>query len=318
MASEKERSYYACVFSVMHLLRGPEKRTLFDEEKAPKWCYLWTWTFADPFPRHDVVEALKRWEGLRKSLQRDGRKFVRSIEQGDKSGHWHFHAVTPDRWSAKDMWARSFRFGFGRPDVKPVPIDKGLYVAKYIRKRLNLPPGRRRWACVGFDGVPASRLKCATKVLQVVAIEPRSYWYHGKEWSLPDNRTLIVRTEGEPPPTEPRFIKMEIKPNAGKHVLEQLAKGKFVAVGEYRGTSTREQRVTDYKTNQSVSKVIVEHTIEFGTKAITASEWLPPGATAESVKAPANKGDAVMVEYTGISKKYGMDVVSIKPLGGLV
>jgi len=314
VASGTERSYWACVFSVQYLLRGPEGYTLFDSEKAPKKCFLWTWTFADPEARYNVLEAARRWKGLADYLAKDGRKFVRSIEQGEK-GAWHYHGVTGDLWDSGEMWKIAAKHGFGRVDVKEIPIEKAVYVAKYIRKRLQLPKGMRRWACVGFKGVTSSQVEITQKILHIIPNSCKDRLYGGIVWNIEGNGELFValRSDYSLLPT----YTMDIKATAQKLIVENSIKG-FVAVGEYRGFAVKKVSVTDFKSNAKSQKCVVEHSVEINGSALKCAEWLPDGSDESSVKPPAAKGDSVLISIDSLSKKFGAGVLSIRPLASLL
>lgn len=244
--------------------------------------------------------------------------FVHSFEQAPDSGYWHYHAVTPDWWDVDLMREIATHHGFGRIDVKRVPAAKAEYVAKYVAKDCpDLPRGQRRWACHGFAGVKASDIEIKTSVDKVFQEDkwPVQLW-DGVCVNLGELGAITVlhRSDAVPPLA---LKQMELKPLAQKEILAEVIKGKFVAVGEYRGCLVRKQEVVDKKAFQTVQRLIVEHTVEFGAASHKISEWLPVGAS-DQVKPPANKGDLVFVSITEISRAYGLKAEYIKPVTSLL
>jgi len=318
MASAKERSYWACVFSILHLLRGPEKRDLWDPEKAPQNAYIWTWTFPDVEARADASVAMRRWKALVKDLTRThGFKFVRVLERGAIGEGCHFHGVTGDWWSVEKVRDLSQEHGFGRVNARWVPLHKALYLAKYVRKTQRNLDGFRKWACVGFQGVTSQDVKIRQKVFDVVPLSARPELTGWVEWRFPDSVTVRHALRSDALPTDPVHI-MEIKASALKLINEMLIKGARIGVGEYRGTQVREVNVDDWKTKQSTTKIIAEHTVEFGGEAVKVGQWLPPGSSKDKVIAPAQKGEAVLVEIESETRKYGISAKSIRTLASLV
>jgi len=318
MANTPQASRWACIFSIRWLFRPVDLRELSDDA-PPKAAFLWTWTFPDLETRLDPRECARRWSLMCNDKNMRGKRFVHSFEQAPGSGFWHYHGVTGDYWDVSDMREIAEHHGFGRINVVRVPFAKAEYVAKYLSKSLpDLPAGMRRWACHGFTGVRASDIilnKTVDEVTQTCIHGP-GLW-DGWEWRLADRSTITVLHREDADPFFPKLKKMELKPTAQKELIAQIAAGKVLAVGEYRGCSVRKQSVTDKKTFRTEERLIVEHTVEFGTSSTKISEWLPVGASAD-VKPPANKGENVVVVVLEISRQYGMKVESIKPLASLL
>src|ERR1019366_2874179 len=140
----------ACRLSILHLFREAE------------YCHLWTYTFENDVPPKG---AARRWRLFVRWHVETGRKCVRVLESGGWHGRWHYHCVTPERWKVDEVREAAERYGFGRINVKRLPANRAHYVAKYLGKqnRGNLPPGQRRWACVGFEGVPVNRVEASSE-----------------------------------------------------------------------------------------------------------------------------------------------------------
>jgi len=307
----------ACALSIRYLFRGVEERTL-EELPAPTVCRLWTFTFLEEEVRRNVDLAVGCWRAFMKDsrLTKLGLRCVRVLEC--KEGNWHYHAVTPDWWDVdviREIW--EYHRG-GRVNVVVIPFEKAGYVGKYLNKRAErLPPGTRRWSCVGFGGCSVSNLRIKKSVRWLVPVSYREELYDAITYHLPDNGGFSVRLRksGDYAPT---VHHMEIKPVAAKEIVASCVAGRLTAVGEYRGTAVRSQKFEDFKTKQMVEKHIVEHSIEFGGMAVSCAEWLPTGADPKAIRPPANKGDIVLVTVSKASKQYGYTVDSIKPLTQLV
>jgi len=288
---------------------------------SPAWCYLWSFTFPD------LVEpslALKRWERFRQWLQRSGKVAVRVLERGTKGERrWHLHTVSPQRWELAEVRPMAERYGFGRINVKRIPADRARYVAKYIGKQFADVDGRancRLWACIGFHGalVRNTRIKVEVDNSQLALCSGLiDFWV----WTFPDGQTLRFPLRPESETVEnPILKKMDIKASQAKELLADLAAGNLVMVGEYRGYAVRAIKLKDQKSGATVDRVVVEHNVEVNGVARTVGEWLPTGATAKDVKAPAVRGDVVKVTVE-TAKRFGGQMSyggTIKPLTQLL
>ena len=314
------RSYWACRFSISWLFRGPEARSLSDPP-APKSCKLWTYTFADPSLRTDPGRALDTWIPLGEWLRKTGKQCVRVLEQGEK-GAWHFHAVTPDWWDVTEVRRKAEYLGFGRINAKEIPIEHAHYVAKYVGKshgKLKMPPGRRQWACVGFKGVSSKDIRYHSRTVVVLRDEPREFLVHEVVWKL--GSSVLHRVRLRPPHDASDGIHMiELKPAQAKELTATLARGDIVALGEYRGCNVKIQPVDDWKTKQKVDRVVVEHACEINASPVVVSQWLPAGADAKAVKAPANRGELVVIHVSQMKRFRGQATITtekITPLSAL-
>jgi len=313
-----QNSRWACIFSVRWLFRDVSLRDLADPP-PPREAYLWTFTFAYEWERLDPKFAALCWSAFANDKRMRGRVYVHSFEAAPSTGYWHFHAVTPDWWDVNEIREISTHHGFGRIDVKAVPVSKAEYVAKYVAKRVDgLPSGARRWACHGFKGVRAVDVtvsKCVDTLPQD-DIHSAQLW-DGWLWRLGDNSTITVLTRHDADPENLQLKTMELKPFAQKEILSLIAQGKCIAVGEYRSCQVRSQKVANKTTHQFEDRLIVEHTVEFGANAVKIAEWLPQGAS-KDVKPPAAKGELVMCVVTEISRQYGYKVESLRPVSAIV
>jgi len=301
LLSVDNRSRYACILTIQQLF----VESLWNQNPA---CYLHTLTFANPEP--EVSEAMRRLNSFGNWLRKTGKVAVRVIERGGESGRVHYHLVSSQKWSSKEMWSVLPKYGFGRYDVRCRPIERAYYAAKYVGKknhRFPLPYGTRSWGVIGMKGVTRKSVEISKKELALVANSPQLVdvltW---KATEITSEITLRLRTN-DLPPGECEIIKMlELKKHQQADVCIRLQRGDFGGVGEYRGCVVRTLEVAD-KQNPSnkVKRVVVEHNVEHGGMPCTVQEWLPPGSTPEAVKAPASKGDVVFVTISRFDSKFG-------------
>ena len=299
------RSYWGCRFSIGWLFRGPDSRTLHDSP-APKSCKLWTFTFADPAKRGDAGLALDTWGPFGEWLRKTGKSCVRVLEQGER-GAWHFHCVTGEWWDVDEVRKRATALGFGRINVKDVPLEQAWYVAKYVGKahgKLRLPAGRRQWACVGFKGVSLKNVRLSERSRVLIPDTSRETLVDVVVWNLGD--TVVHRRRLRIPPRGVYNVHMiELKPTQVKEIATLIARGDVVTLAEYRGCNVKTQQIDDWKTKQKVARVVVEHAVEINAAAVVVSQWLPASADASTVKPAANKGDIVCVFVQQMKKFRG-------------
>lgn len=95
-------------------------------------CFLWTFTFPQ---KTDVVSGSKAWSSLSRDLvRRIGFFGLRVFELHETHG-LHIHVVTSIRFSVDRVRFYSERHGFGRINVKRLPVRAAHYVLKYLGKQ---------------------------------------------------------------------------------------------------------------------------------------------------------------------------------------
>lgn len=297
------KSYWACILSLELL-----KRLSGNPPKG----FLWTLTFADPEAQKNPREAANLFRPLRLKMQQDGKVFLRTMEAGARNGNWHYHLVTFQRWDFHALRSLVVSYGFGMVlDVREKETDQLAYVAKYVAKNIGyhsspLASYVRRWGCVGFEGVSCRNVKVTKRVLHLVK-NTFERLYDWCEWRL-DGELLIRQKLRETSlnPLEPSYTKMnELTSAQVKRVSTCAAQGVPCILGEYRVCDVEIKNVKDSKTGVSTPRVLVQHTVETAKQALVVSEWLPVGADPKAVKAPAAKGDIVIVEIYSMSTKFG-------------
>ncbi len=291
----------ACELSIQHLFH----EDLFHVVDG---CYLWTYTFADDIK---PAEAARRWRLFVRWHVNTDRKCVRVLEAGSKNGRWHYHCVTPQRWDVNEVREAAERCGFGRINVKQIPTDKAGYVAKYLRKhgRSELPRGQRRWACVGFDGVPVNRVKATSKSWFLPKVWLRKA-YTVAEWNFPGCEPIRfqIRTTEKPEAEEIRHL--HVSQAESDSLFAELLTGRLVMVGEYHGLSVTQKIVADANTGTRIETAFLEHVLEAGGNTKTVTEWLPAGADLNAVKLPAEPGSLVKMHVKSIRRHMGVEYVS--------
>jgi len=196
-------------------------------------------------------------------------------------------------------------------------------VAKYVGKEFRefVPPNVRRWGCFGFTGVPVSRIEKTISVDNLITFDQETDGIcYGLRFLLCDGSQITVNYRHDNRPGDP--LKMvKLTPFVEKEIVSLVAAGKLVTLGEYRTCSVREIKFTDKKTEQEVSKNIIEHGFEFGSgttsSQVSVSEFLPDGADTKSVKPPADKGDICILVVSKVSQQYGYSAESIRPIKSL-
>ncbi len=292
----------ACELSILRL---------FAKSKS---CYLWTYTFPD-----DVapVEAARRWRLFVRWHVETGRKCVRVLEAGSLKGRWHYHCVTPNRWDVNEVRAAAERYGFGRINVKRIPADRARYVAKYLNKgsRGKLDKGQRRWACVGFEGVPVNRVRYSSKTTHLPEFCEGTA-HTAVEWvvdGVVTSRTEIRKAE-RPDAEAVRRVCVSFSQLAALRDCD----GPFL-VGEYRGLKVVQRVFEDKTTGAKLRTVRVEHQIDSGNQTRTVIDWLPADADVAAISLPAQRGSAVVVLIETLKSYHGEDSLTgvIKPIAEL-
>ena len=268
---------------------------------------------------------MERWDSWRKWFDKTGKRCVRVIEKGDEGERaFHFHFVTDQWWSVVEVREVGERYGFGRINVKAIPIHAADYLAKYAGKsagaRSWLPRGMRQWGCVGFKGVVSKALKWRETVRVVVANTHHEQLYSVLRWVVGD--AVLFQTRLRPAHEGADVIRtMELKPAQVKDITSKLASGEVCAVGEFRGVQVRSQKMEDPKTKQFVDRVLVEFNVELGGLSRTVTRWTEPGTQAQAVKLPAlTRGEIVLVVVETIRWFKGSKSISgdVRPLATLV
>jgi len=281
--------------------------------------YLHTLTFPPPEP--SCEEALSRWHSLAVNfLRKSGKRCARVIERGAERGRVHLHLVSWERWDAAEMHRVLPKYGFGGYNVREIPASRASYVAKYLGKdtQWRLPRGTRLWACVGWKGVRVSdvRIKRTSTPVGGSFCAQRPFtllqWVIGGK-PLPPIRLRL--TEGS---EETKML--ELKSHQVDEVMGFQCRGSIGVVAEYRGTSARVWDGTAWnQPTVKVHRVYADHNVEAGGKAVLVTELLPEGAEVSSVKPPANRGELVYVEVTGLEVRKGQVICrgSLRPLSVL-
>lgn len=320
------QSRLACLWSALKLFPDLQDAELFPgPEELPHefqdYAFLWTWTFKDQLPRENALEAMRIWYPHAQWLKRTGKKLLRALERGGKRGNYHFHAITHQRWDVNEIREHAEKCGFGRINVQRIPRERVGYIAKYLGKpgRFPIPRGVRLWACIGYTGCRMSDVKCHVTELTVTVKDLYSRLISVKRWTL-DGVTIaekILRPDWTGDESEVQI--MNITKENLAHIAQCIAAGSILAVAEYRTCSARKLEFAEEDkkgnlTGKQVVRKIVEHGVEIGNEQVTVTEWLPDDADIEKVKAPADKGEAVLVEVGQFSKRYGITAKSIRSL----
>jgi len=116
---------------------------------------------------------------------------------------------------------------------------------------------------------------------------------------------------------------MKLSAEDTSKVLAAVSAGRIVFIGEWRGSKPETINYTSKTTGQAASFSRVQHTVEIGegdrVEAFKVSERVPDRVKPEDMKAPAKKGQRVLVEVQSIVQDKGNVVVnatSISPLVG--
>lgn len=321
MSRQRWQSRLACRWSISMLFPSMEDAELFSYRDDLPHCWqsygvLWTWTFPDEKGQTDAAYAMKCWHRHVRYLVRTGKRGVRALERGYKSGHYHFHAVTDQRWDVNEIRAHAEKCGFGRIDVEEIPRERIYYVAKYIGKpgRWRMPKHIRLWACFGFTGIQARDIRFREKTLTVPLEDVSPPLRSVTRWTL-DGVIIaerLLRPDWNGDPGEVHTMNLT-KENL-LHIANILSTGALLGVGEYRTCTTRKLEFVNEKTDKKETRKIVEHGVEFGNEQVTVSEWLPDDADLAAVKPAMNKGDACVVEIQNFSPRFGITAKSIKSI----
>jgi len=238
----------------------------------------------------------------------------------DKGGAYHIHAITHQRWNIEEIRAHAVKCGFGRINVRVIPRDKVGYVAKYLGKpgRFPIPKGIRLWACLGYEGVKMSDVRCRIINLTVHVDSVTPIITSVKRIQL-EGETIVERLlRPDWNGAKDEIHTMNITKENLAHLATLVAGGSIIAVAEYRTCAGRNLIFDEQKkgvpTGRKVQRKLIEHGVEIGTEQITVSEWLPDDADMSNLKPPAAKGELVVVEIGQFSRQYGITAKSVKNL----
>jgi len=280
-------------------------------ELTPVTCFLHTFTFSGDEP--DVKEAARRLHSftLSKYYKAHPIPFVWVLQRGDEGGRLHFHLVTAEKWEESRFRKAIKKNGFGRYNVRERPVYRAFYAARYVGRwcRFPLPKGTRSWGAVRCDKVKQANVVKKETVLTLVAPEPHPI-FDLLVWTCPEYNLEVVSRNREFRPGYAVALKMnELKPAATKVLLAEMLKGGSHVIGEYRMSDVRALEYADKKNPGApkIRRVIVSHTVECGNEAVTVKEWLPTGADEKAVKAPAARGDVVLVRIDSQTSQFGRD-----------
>lgn len=291
------RAYHACRLSIAKMVA----------DTGSGLGYLWTLTFKTYTEEKEAkAKAILLFQWMRDHA----RQAVFSTEWHPGGHGIHFHLATCQRWDAGQMWGICARYGFGIIDVRsPMSVERLFYVAKYLAKDFTRRNVRHvaqltRWGCIGFTGCRCKDVRLKQTLDRLVEYSLPD-WRNSDYWGeTPEGQLVLLRYSTNQIEERIRNA-MELKPLQQKDVLARVTRGEPVIAGEYRGCEVKSAQVSDFKSGQKVARTVVEHTVEFEIGTRTVSEWLPQGADARAVKAPALKGDKVLVIVTSMSNRLG-------------
>jgi hypothetical protein len=231
------------------------------------------------------------------------KQFVRVLELSE-GGYWHIHCVTAEWWEVDEVRECAETFGFGRINVRAIPVKDATYVCKYLMKSRKTPCGCRKWACHGFTGVRARDIIVTEKIDNIVKFVHEETMWESVQYVFEDNGAITFRRREPLNPLCPITKMIEIKAVMQKTILTEAVAG-FICVGEYRSSRARTLKVAKKGGGGDEDRVIVEHNIEVAGMSHVFSEWLPSGASASAVKPVAKQGDCVLAVINKLSSQYG-------------
>jgi len=319
MAVQAWKRRLACEWSILALFPSLENCTLFGQPYQ-KSGFLWTFTSKTPEQRESVDLTRSAFHLFLKWARRHGYVFLWALERGKKSGHYHYHLVTNQYWSAKTLWTQLEQWGFS-PDVQQVPRERLAYAAKYVGKQRMIwpiPARVKRWGTCGYKGVKTNSIEFSERSLTIIPSTIDYPYRRKRTWLFADTELATQRFQGHDwPESETVSYTMKVTQENLLHVASLLAKGNILALGEYRTCQVRELKFTDKDSKAQKVRKIVEHGIEVGDAQITVSTWLPDDADITKYQKPAEKGDPVVVEVEGFNKQYGITAKSIRTLSSM-
>lgn len=261
---------------------------------------LYLWTFTTP----DVVgmdQLARRWDNFGKRILRGRKKLVKwmRVFEPHVSHGYHVHAVAVRRYDVTTIRTHAERSGFGRLNVTVIPGEKVGYVAKYLNKHKRRPGEkcRRLWACQGFKGISASKVRIADSWHQWVwgnAVGPGSAKDY--PWHYLLERAIELKCGHLPGLTGCRVKDMNKAQEA--KALALLSKGAKVCIVEFRTSEVREaKKYIDGRASLSEKTYWHQLFCESNNKPMLIEEQLPdsykPG---DVVKVPMTKGQSAVLE----------------------
>jgi len=320
------RSRWAARLSVVSMLNGSDG-SLFDapHRAFSRFVYLTTLTFADPEPSY-AEGRLRLANFIRGYLEREKWFGLAVPEFGKRTGRLHFHLVSTERLSAKELWAVCPKYGFGRPDVRVRPAWRegkvgeeihpaAWYLAKYVGKRQGWPAelkGMRQWSVIGKKFWPCEPVRTRdVRITRKVLTSTGERWkvlpYLVTRESLCDNAQFLRIPEGTRQIAGQNKMR-EITEKEKARIITEVLAGAAVTVGDYRFGETVEREYSSFKDSSvKVKRRSAVHQVDVGPKCerLEITEQIPEGANLATFSLPAKTGDLVMVIVEGISKYTG-------------
>ena len=91
-----------------------------------------------------------------------------------------------------------------------------------------------------------------------------------------------------------------------KEAQSKWATGEKLLVAEYRGGKIESLKLRDKDSGTVTERVIVRHQIEFGSDAVSITEWQPAGTLPTAIAMPFKKGDRVIFHLYSLSNVKGV------------
>jgi len=285
-------------------------------------CYLWTFTLKNP--RTATLEELAQsWTALMHNRKRLCPEFkaLRSFEKSPRQ-RWHVHAVAVRFCDVRKIRRLAQRFGFGRVNVKLIPVGKALYVVKYVTKnrRSSDAKGCRLYACVGFVGQKDSDIVEYNGYREwIYSLTPHMetrgerFW----PWNQREDSALTLWMQSLNQGRIRKQNMYKLNQNQQVQVAACFDRGEIPFPGEYRGTKVTHGQFGSFEDPDiKVWKVTVTHAFEgINGGQIVLVEYLPQAEDeADALKqvAAAEKnvawktGDKLIAKLSTLQKAKGM------------
>jgi len=103
-------------------------------------CYLWTFTFRDVVSKSEYREC---WQKLQTYLRRisstdpvyGGFHGIKAVELHPSGHGYHVHIITREKYDVNVIRPIAIICGWGRIHVKKIPVERSLYIGKYLSKQ---------------------------------------------------------------------------------------------------------------------------------------------------------------------------------------